>query len=114
MDITTEGTGGPKLDERLLGLNNNIYGDVVGATDPAEVARAFVSLGWAARRSADDEFEVEHTWAELTIIPITPLNFSGVVDPPRAQELLEVFQAAGYQARAEIYDQSGKCVAVHE
>jgi hypothetical protein len=92
----------PHLQEPFLDLRNNVYGEISGSTEPAEVAEAFAALGWSVRRGGAREYEVEHTWANLTIVPTTPLTYSGVVDPARAQHLLDMFERSGHVATAEL------------
>lgn len=92
----------PRLRDDLLALQNNVYGEVAGTGDTEEVASAFERLGWSTRRCADREYEIEHTWASFVVVPTAPLTYSGVVDPARAQDLLDAFRTAGYLATAEL------------
>ncbi|WP_344222671.1 hypothetical protein [Kribbella sancticallisti] len=90
------------MDRAFLDLPNNVYGEISGATEPSSVADAFAALGWSVRRSGAREYEIEHTWASLTIVPTTPLTYSGVVDPAQVQRLRDTFLASGHTATAEL------------
>ncbi|GGM83698.1 hypothetical protein GCM10012275_62900 [Longimycelium tulufanense] len=85
MKITSGGMDGPRLDESLSDLDNNVYGSLTDGHTPEELARAFAQIGWRARTFSRAEYEIEYTWAQIGLFQDDDgaTTFAGVVDPDR-------------------------------
>ena len=105
-NIDSGGAGGPQADEALFAIvdRGNVHGDLPGDADPVQIARLFAAIGWSARASAFDEFEVAHTWAELVLWSASPgrTMFTGIVYPDRMAELAAVFDQIGLAYSFEV------------
>lgn len=106
MEITSGGTDGPRLGAELSRAANNVYGRVLDDRSLEELARAFVSAGWRARKSSHVEYEVEHTWARLELFRDADGTtvFSGVVASDRRALLAGTFGGPGLNVR---FDEDG-------
>lgn len=85
-----------------LDLGNNVSGSLPSATSTHAVARAFGSSGWRIRKSSWTEYEVEHTFAELQLLPLEPVTFRGFVDPDRIEMLLDYLTTMGMSYLIEL------------
>lgn len=107
MEITSGGTPGPRLADRLAVLDNNVYGRLPRAPRVRVLAEMFVRAGWRARASSWTEYEVEHEWACIELVEPSPDErlFSGVVDPSRVDELGAVFADLGLSYSIELWSE---------
>ncbi len=105
MDITSGGTPGPRLADHLADLDNNVYGHVPRAPTTKALAELFVQAGWSARKSSWTTYEVEHEWARIDLFDSSPTDrtFSGVIDPPRLQDLATALEALGLRYSIELW-----------
>ena len=107
--MTSGGTPGSRLAAELAELDNNIYGFMHNASDLESLARAFAQLGWAARRSAEGEYEVECCWCQVNLFDSGGMpKFAGVVEPARVDELADTFRSLDVDYEIELYDVKGK------
>ncbi|MEU4218409.1 hypothetical protein [Actinoplanes sp. NPDC026623] len=89
-------------------MDNNVYGLVRTAANLESLAHAFTNLGWEARTSAWDEYEVECTWCQINIFDSGGMpTFAGVVDPARVDELAGTFSTLDIDYEIELYDRAG-------
>ncbi|MEV6105679.1 hypothetical protein AB0M28_13325 [Streptomyces sp. NPDC051940] len=112
MDFTSGGTPGPQLDEQAVAaleveVGNHVCGSLTSVTDAHLAAEVFYAGGWSVRRSGWDEFEVEHTFAQLEILPLSPVVFSGFVDSARIEDLLAALDSLGLPWTVEHENQDG-------
>jgi hypothetical protein len=113
MSIPSGATPGPRLADDLTELRNNVYGFMHGisAASLDSLANEFVRIGWRARRSARDEYEVECTWCSVNVFDSDGMvKFAGVVDPDRVDELAAALGALGIDYEIELYDQADELV----
>lgn len=68
----------------------------------------FYSAGWRVRLSSWTEFEVETAFAELALMPFSPVTFSGFVDPDRGAALLAALKEMGLSFIVEFEDNDGQ------
>ena len=111
MDFTSGRAVGPRLDNDALAhgdLRNNVWGTLLTATGPRQAAELFRAAGWAVRRSSWTEFEAEHTFAQLEVLPTDPVTFSGFVDPDRVGVLLQALATMGTPYSIEYEDPEGR------
>ncbi|MET8146880.1 hypothetical protein ACIBSW_14140 [Actinoplanes sp. NPDC049668] len=109
MSIASGGTPGPRLDADLAALDNNVYGLLHNASHLESLARAFTKLGWGARKSAWDEYEVECGWCQINLLNSGGMRkFAGVVAPARVDELADTFRSLGIDYEIELYDATGE------
>lgn len=111
MDFTSGGTDGPRLDtaaEAQLDLGNNVRGSLTGTADAQSAAELFFRAGWRVQRSTWTEFQVESEAAELELIPLEPVVFSGFVDPDRITDLLQALNGMGLSFSVEFEDREGR------
>lgn len=103
MEITSGGTEGPRLDSVLASRDTNVYGLVLGDHSPEELARTFARAGWRARKSSRDEYEVEHTWAQLRFFSDGDgaAVFAGTVEPADLTRLTGTFTSLGLSVRID-------------
>jgi hypothetical protein len=111
MSMTSGGTPGPRLAADLAALDNNVYGFMHNASHLESLARAFTDLGWRARKSAWDEYEVECTWCQINLFDSGGMpKFAGVVDPARVDELASTLRALDIDYEIELYDVAGESI----
>ncbi|WP_067502973.1 hypothetical protein [Actinoplanes sp. TFC3] len=92
----------------LAALDNNVYGFLHNVADPQPLAHAFVRLGWSARWSAEDEYEVECSWCRLNLWNSGGMaKFAGVVEPASVNRLAETLGSLGVDHEIELYDVEG-------
>lgn len=111
MNFTSGGTDGPCLDaaaQAQVERGNNIYGSLTATASAQRAAEVFYSVGWRVRRSSWTEFEVETGFAELELIPLNPVTFSGFVDPDRIAVLLAALKEMGLPFTVEFEDNDGQ------
>ncbi|MFD9502770.1 hypothetical protein [Streptomyces sp. NPDC060035] len=111
VDFTSGGTGGPRLDAAALAQSargSNIWGSLTATADAQRAAEVFHSAGWGVRRSSWTEFEVESVFAELELMPLNPVVFSGFVDPDRIAVLLAALKEMGMPFTVEFEDNDGR------
>ncbi|MFJ8045953.1 hypothetical protein ACIRBX_36120 [Kitasatospora sp. NPDC096147] len=111
MDFTSGGTDGPRLDaaaEARLALGDNVWGSLPGTGDARTAAELFSRAGWRVRRSSRTEFQVENESAELELLPLEPVVFSGFVDPDRIADLLAALSGMGLAFSVEFEDPDGR------
>ncbi|MER7582263.1 hypothetical protein [Kitasatospora sp. NPDC097691] len=111
MDFTSGGTDGPRLDAAAmaqLDLGNNVWGSLTGTTSAQSAAELFFRAGWRVRRSSWTEFQVENESAELELMPLEPVVFSGFVDPDRITDLLASLNGMGVSFNVEFEDLEGQ------
>jgi hypothetical protein len=106
MGFTSGGTGGPRFtrDERGEFDEDNVHGFLPSAGSAEGVAAALRGAGWRVRKCSWTEFEAEHTYAELTVMPGDPVIFSGIVVPERVDDLLAAFAGVGLRYVVELSD----------
>ncbi|MCZ4120314.1 hypothetical protein [Streptomyces sp. H39-S7] len=110
MNFTSGGAPGPRLDQQAIAaqdLGNNVCGFLTSAKDAQHAADTFRAGGWSVRASSWDEFEVEHTFARLELLPIAPVTFSGFVDPARIDTLLTALTSLGLSWTVEYEHRDG-------
>ncbi|TQJ19971.1 hypothetical protein FBZ33_0156 [Micromonospora sp. A202] len=109
MEITSGGTPGPRLADRLAVRGNNVYGRLPHAPRVKVLAEMFVRAGWRARASSWTEYEVEHEWVCIELVEPSPDErlFSGVVDPSRVDELGAVLAGLGLRYSIELWSDDG-------
>ncbi|MFI2780812.1 hypothetical protein [Streptomyces sp. ALB3] len=71
-------------------------------------AEAFHSAGWGARLSSWDECEVESAFAQLELMSLDPVLFSGFVDSARISVLLTALEGMGLPFTVEFHDHDGR------
>ncbi|MGW3788097.1 hypothetical protein ACWD5Z_26195 [Micromonospora chokoriensis] len=105
MEITSGGTPGPRLADRLAVLDNNVYGRLHHAPRAQDLAQMFVRAGWRARASSWTEYEVGHEWVRIGLVEASPdvHLFSGIVDPSRLDELAAVFAGLSLRYSIELW-----------
>ncbi|MFJ4837705.1 hypothetical protein [Streptomyces sp. NPDC088746] len=111
MNFTSGGTDGPHLDAAAQAQavrGNNICGSLTTTAGAQHAAEAFRSIGWAVRRSSWTEFKVESAFAELEVMPLNPVVFSGFVDPDRIAVLLAALKEMGLPFTVEFEDDDGQ------
>ncbi|MCX5412861.1 hypothetical protein [Streptomyces sp. NBC_00059] len=111
MDFTSGRTGGPRLDAAALAQvdrGSNVWGSLTAMADAQRAAEMFHSAGWGVRRSSWTEFEVECAFAELELLPVDPVVFSGFVDPDRIAVLLAALKDMGMPFTVEFEDNDGR------
>ena len=109
MSITSGGTPGPRLADELVALDNNVYGFLHNASDLESLARAFAQLGWRARKSAWDEYEVECSWCQVNLFDSGGMpKFAGVVEPTSADKLADAFRSLDVDYEIELYGVDGE------
>jgi hypothetical protein len=116
VEFTSGGTGGPRLDATALARadrGNNVWGSLTAAASAQRVAEVFHSAGWSVRRSSWTEFEVENAFAELELLPLDPVAFSGFVDPDRIAVLLAALEETGMPFTVEFEDDDGRGHVYH-
>lgn len=109
MEITSGGTPGPRLADRLAVRGNNVYGRLPHAPRVRVLAEMFGRAGWRARASSWTEYEVEHEWVCIELVEPSPDEriFSGVVDPSRVDELGAVLAGLGLRYSIELWSDDG-------
>ena len=107
MEITSGGTPGPRLADEWASLDNNVYGALPGTPPVSQLAEAFVSAGWRARKSSWSDFEVEREWVRLEVMQESPDNaiFSGVMDSTRVDDLGAAFSELGLHYSIELWNE---------
>ncbi|MFD5438283.1 hypothetical protein ACFWJ4_39760 [Kitasatospora sp. NPDC127067] len=111
MDFSSAGTDGPRLDAAALArieLADNVRGSLPSAADAGRAAARFRTAGWRVRRSGWTEFEVENAFAELELLPLEPVTFTGFVDPDRIDVLLAALAETGLSFEVEFTDADGR------
>ena len=115
MDFTSGRSVGPRLDDDALAhqdLGNNVWGTFPSVAGARQAAESFRAAGWAVRRSSWTEFEAEHTFSQLVVMPADPVTFCGFVDPDRVSVLLQALAMTGMPYSIEFEDLEGR-VKVH-
>ena len=108
MEPTSGGTGGPCPNPALDELGLRVYTTLPAGPRPDALARAFHAMGWSVRKSSADEYEVSHTWAELTLFLQDGMSMlSGRVLPAHFDDLLRSLDLLAIPYRGEIYEGSG-------
>lgn len=110
MDFSTSGTDGPAPDATAaprVELADNVWGSLLSAVDAQRAAERFQAAGRRVRRSSWTEFEAESAFAELRLLPLEPVTFSGFVDPARIDALLSALEAMGLSFNVEFTDADG-------
>jgi hypothetical protein len=111
MSITSDGTPDPGLVDELVALDSNVYGFMHNASDLESLARAFAQLGWAVRKSAWDEYEVECSWCQVNLFDSGGVpKFAGVVELTRADELADAFRSLDVDYEIELYNLDGELI----
>jgi hypothetical protein len=109
VEITSCSTPGPRLDAALLELRNNVYGNIVGALTPEDLAHSFLQAGWWARKSSRTTYEVGHSWAEIEFFQHDGVtSFAGVVNPEQVTLLADTFGKLGLNCSIELWDPEGQ------
>ncbi|WP_405662869.1 hypothetical protein OG379_14810 [Streptomyces sp. NBC_01166] len=111
MNFTSGGTDGPRLNAAARAhaeRGNNICGSLTATAGAQRAAEAFHAIGWAVRRSSWTEFKVETAFAELELMPLDPVVFSGFVDPARLAVLLAALKEMGLPFTVEFEDDDGQ------
>ncbi|MGW2621651.1 hypothetical protein [Micromonospora taraxaci] len=105
MEITSGGTPGPRLADRLAVLDNNVYGRLHHAPRAQDLAEMFVRAGWRARASSWTDDEVGHEWVRIELVEASPDEhlFSGIVDPGRLDELAAFFTGLSLRYSIELW-----------
>jgi hypothetical protein len=107
MEFTSGGTAGPEFDDRAKAFD--IAGSVPTAAHAQQVAEIFFAAGWSVRKRSWTEFEVEHRHAQLSVLPLEPVVFTGEVAIDGVGELIATFERVGHQCTVELYDpESGR------
>jgi hypothetical protein len=116
VEITSGGTPGPRLADRLAVLDNNVYGRLPHAPAARTLAELFVRAGWRARASSWTDYEVEHEWARIELIDSSAGErlFSGVVDPSRVDDLAAVLTELGVRWSIELWNDDDPPVLLRE
>ncbi|AEV81183.1 hypothetical protein ACWT_0169 [Actinoplanes sp. SE50] len=112
MSITSGGVpSSAHLAAELDTLDNNVYGFMHNTFDLESLAGSFAQLGWAARRSASDEYEITCSWCRLNLFNSGGMpKFAGVVEPTRVDDLADVFRSLDVDYEIELYDVEGELV----
>lgn len=111
MPIASGGTPGPRLAEDLVASDNNIYGLMHNAPPLEQLAQGLTNLGWRARSSAWDEYEVECTWCRVQLFDSGGMaKFAGVIEPSRIGELAGILRSLNIDYEIELYDRADKLV----
>lgn len=110
VEITSGGDSLLQLDQRLVELDNNVYGTLTGDCSPTDSVLRLRRLGWSVRKASWLEFGCRLEWCELVLAPMDAdeLNLSGVVDPGRLDDLADALAAAGLTGHLELYDPDGR------
>lgn len=112
MRFSSGGTDGPEFDDRALTVD--IAGSVPTAADAQQVAEVLFARGWRVRKQSWTEFEAEHTYARLSVLPLEPVAFTGEVALTGITELVAAFHRSGHRCTIELYDpDSGDLLAEH-
>ncbi|MER7674408.1 hypothetical protein ABTY61_38925 [Kitasatospora sp. NPDC096128] len=112
MEFSSGGTAGPEFDDRALTVD--IAGSVPTAADAQQVAEVLFEQGWRVRKQSWTEFEAEHIYAWLSILPLEPVTFTGEIAPTAITELVAAFHRSGHRCTLELYDPgSGELLAEH-
>lgn len=83
-------------------------GALTATASAQRAAEMFHSAGWGARRSGWTEFAVETAFAELELLPLDPVTFSGFVVPDRIADLLAALSEMGLSFIVEFEDNEGQ------
>lgn len=112
MSITSGGTpSSSHLAAELATLDNNVYGFMHNTSDLESLTGSFAQLGWAARRSAWDEYEIACSWCQLNLFDSGGMSkFAGVVEPTRVDDLADVFRSFDVDYEIELYDVKGELI----
>ncbi|GAA2821524.1 hypothetical protein GCM10010441_52390 [Kitasatospora paracochleata] len=110
MKFSSGWTAGPAFDDQALSVE--IAGSVPSAADAQQVAEILFGGGWRVRKQSWTEFEAEHTYARLSVLPLEPVIFTGEIAITGIIELIETFGRIGHRCTIELYDpDSGELLA---
>lgn len=104
-------------DVELSDLATTVYGSVAGNRTTKEIVDLFVLAGWSSHRTSWTDCQVGNDFAEIEFYGPrggTAPGFHGVVDPARADELVEQFAQLGVGCTIEFYDQDKNLVREHD
>ncbi len=108
MEIASGGTSWPRLTDELAVLDNNVYGSLLDAPKVRRLAETFVAAGWRARASSWTDIEVEREWVRIELQQLPDkVIFSGVVSPPRVEDLAAVFTGLNLRYSIELWNAEG-------
>ncbi|MEV4560180.1 hypothetical protein AB0K51_24740 [Kitasatospora sp. NPDC049285] len=102
MTFSSGWTPGPSFDERALTVE--IAGSVPTAANAEQVAEILFAAGWRVRKQSWTEFEAEHTYALLSVLPLDPVVFTGEIAISGITALVETFGRLGHRCTVELYD----------
>ncbi|WBP84836.1 hypothetical protein [Kitasatospora cathayae] len=110
MKFSSGWSAGPRFDDRALTVD--IAGSVPTAADAQQVAEILFGWGWRVRKQSWTEFEAEHGYARLSVLPLDPVIFTGEIAIAGITELIGVFGRIGHRCTIELYDpDSGELLA---
>ncbi|WP_285732436.1 hypothetical protein [Kitasatospora phosalacinea] len=76
------------------------------------MAEVLLGQGWRVRKQSWTEFEAEHGYARLSVLPLDPVVFTGEIAVTGITELIETFGRSGHCCTVELYDpDSGELLA---
>ncbi|GAB7187348.1 hypothetical protein ATKI12_7179 [Kitasatospora sp. Ki12] len=93
---------GPAFDGREPVVE--ISGSVPTARDAQQVAELLFGAGWRVRKQSWTEFEAEHTYARLSVLPLDPVVFTGEIAIDGITAFVETFGRTGHRCTIELYD----------
>ncbi|MFJ9446982.1 hypothetical protein ACIRRH_34800 [Kitasatospora sp. NPDC101235] len=100
----------PAFDDQALTVD--IAGSVPTAADAQQVTEILFAWGWRVRKQSWTEFEAEHTYARLSVLPLDPVTFTGEIAITGITELIDTFGRIGHRCTIELYDpDSGELLA---
>ncbi|MFF4339077.1 hypothetical protein ACFY00_03935 [Kitasatospora sp. NPDC001540] len=110
MTFSSGWSDGPAFDDRAVTVD--IAGSVPTAADARQVAEVLLGQGWRVRRQSWTEFEAEHGYARLSVLPLDPVVFTGEIAVTGVTELIGTFDRSGHRCTVELYDpDSGELLA---
>ncbi|MFJ5231295.1 hypothetical protein ACIQBJ_15525 [Kitasatospora sp. NPDC088391] len=110
MEFSSGWSTGPLFDDRALAVD--VSGFVPTAADARQVAEILFGAGWRVRKQSWTEYEAEHSYARLSVLPLDPVVFTGEIAVTGITGLIRTFHRAGHRCTAELHDpDSGELLA---
>ena len=105
-EFTSGGTSKLELDYDRYEIpdQNNLYGILGFKTSKHQTANHFDNIGWSVRKNTWTDYEIESTWAKLTIEGKNEILLNGVIDEQKFDELKTILDNFKLDFSIELYN----------